>query len=225
MIDVNDQEGQRQRSEQRLRTLGLEPVEVDTPNVEPARWGRTEEVLRRALCLVVIGVYGEGLDADSTRLQVDLWNLEGSLSPTEQQALEAGELPYNDTVALSWQTEAALALLWSIGVVERLDEAWAPDVAPACRERLFTAETFEDALALAYWRPAADVANEGDFYARYHAVYRRAVGQSAEALSPGDVPLLGDLPAEVVASRWRAFRWLASAAAWDELADDAGALP
>lgn len=225
MTDVGDREGRRQRSEQRLRALGLEPVEFDGPEVEPARWGRTEEVLKRALCLIVVGMYGEGLDLDSTLLQLDLWQLKDSLSPAERRALQEGALPYEAMVALSWQTEAAFALLWSLGMVDRLDEAWDPEFAPACRERLFAAETFEDARSLAHWRPAPDIAAEGDFYARYHALYQRTVGQSSEPPPPGDVPLLGHQPADVVAWRWRAFRWLASAAAWDEVADDARALP
>jgi Domain of unknown function (DUF4272) len=219
---TNEHDGlrRRDRSEARLRALGLEPPENDVPSVEPTRWMRTEEVLKRALCLVVIGMYGEGLDTDSTRLQVDLWRLEDSLSPDERQALQAGELPYNDAVALSWQTEAAIALLWSLGLVERLDEAWDPELAPALRDRLFAAERFEDALALVRWRSAADVADEGDYYARYYALYERASQQNSEGAPGVDAPMLGHQPAEVVAARWRAFRWLASAATWDDLAPD-----
>ncbi|WP_437625996.1 DUF4272 domain-containing protein [Sorangium sp. So ce1151] len=195
----------RRRSEQRLAREGVQAK--DAPPVlreDQVCLRSTEEALLRALCLGVVGMYGDGLDRETTLEEVERWGLWPHFTPEEAELLRKERVDGSTLAAWSWHQEGGFALMWALGLLDELG-AWDPEQAGSRNERLFS---FSDLAALqsaVKVRSLPELVDEEDYYALYLAAYEliispgTAVGMEAE---------LGPIPAPAVRHRIGALSWL-----------------
>lgn len=198
-------EERRRRSEQRLAREGIQSNAVPPVRREDLVHLRsTEEALLRALCSCTVGMYGDGLDRETTLEEVERWGLWPHFTPEEAALLRQEKVDGSTLSAWSWHQEGGFALMWALGLLDELG-AWDPEQAESRNERLFS---FSDMAALqsaARPRPLAEILDEEDFYTLYQAAYDAAVPPGTAA---GMEAELGSIPAPAVRSRLGALSWL-----------------
>lgn len=88
--------------------------------------------------------------------------LSGALTESEAHTLETpvGEIPYEDCLNLSWQSEALAALLWSIGVRDFLSSGLESELASLLQAVPHPWDRVSGWVQQASLRPESDVARE-----------------------------------------------------------------
>lgn len=205
----------RQRS---IRLLEAEAVPVNPflPAIEgetEARRRTAEEVLDRALALLVVSSRAEGLGAKEARTLVANFGIDRALSPAERAFLADDSPTDHATMQFSWRGEAAAPLLWALGLIDRLQR---PErtYAGAELEALVSGRTRAQLLAAVRLRPLPELLDAADMIYRYHWAVREAqrLNQAVPAGLNGDV----------IMERHQALNWLIGYMdqAWDEVTTD-----
>ena len=205
----------RARSEAVLKTEGV-PINRYLPVIETeseARVRTTEEVARRALCVLVVAVKGEGLEQPVVNRIVNEYGLRQLLTPKERAFIQAASPSQHDKVQFVWRYEAAWVLLWALGYVQSLGKPVGicdvPTAVRTMRDR--SAKSFVSEARL---RPTAEILDQADRIYRYHwaVVDARVNGRPAPA----------GLNADVVPERHHALNWLIGymGQEWDEVTTD-----
>lgn len=203
------------RSEAVLQAEGV-PINRYLPVIETeseARRRTREEVARRALCLMVVAVKGEGVEQRIVEEVASEYGLLRHFTPKESVFFAAKAPSRHDQIQFIWRYEAAWTLLWALGYVGALSKpAGICDVPEAVRHvREHTATTFVTQSRL---RPLNEILDQADRIYRYHwaVVDARINGRSAPAgLEPG-----------VVLERHYALNWLIGymGQEWDDVSTD-----
>ncbi|MGK3994359.1 DUF4272 domain-containing protein [Sorangium sp. So ce1024] len=195
----------RRRSEQRLTHEGVQAKDAPPAlGEDQVRLRSTEEALWRALCLGVVGMYGDGLDRETTLEEVERWGLWPHFTPEEAALLRQETVDGSTLSTWSWHQEGAFALMWALGLLDELG-AWDPEQTGSRNERLFS---FSDLAALqsaAQLRPLPELLDEQDYYALYQAAYEPTIPPGTPVGAEAE---LGPIPAPAVRQRLDALRWL-----------------
>jgi hypothetical protein len=215
-IKPDSEEVQRKkRSETLLKVEGV-PVNKSLPVIgseSEANFRTKEDVAFRTLCLLVVAIKGEGLEQTAVDRIVEQYGLAPYFTPKERAFIVAPSPSQHDRVQFAWRYEAAWALLWALGYVEKLDKPTAVcDVPRAVTSMLNrTAEKF---TSDAKFRATSEILDQADRIYRYHwAVVdaRSNARKSPAKLEPG-----------VTLERLHALNWLIGHANqnWDDIRTD-----
>jgi hypothetical protein len=204
-----DPEARRQRSLDRLDAEGIfcPPGLMRLPSEAEVRFPEAGLVALRALALVLVACEGTGLAGSTVDGLIDLYL--PPFSPAEWRWFESPSRQPAETLDFGWRFEAALPLLWSVGLAGTLKRA---DVQTEPFEILKPLVEFrrDELLARAELRPAGEILDSADL----HLCYRCA---SLLALDEGVEPPAG-LDPQVLLERHRAFAWLIEGGGdWDSV--------
>jgi hypothetical protein len=203
------------RSEALLVKQGI-PINAHLPVIAAARDVRPRdkaEIARRALCLMVVALKGEGLEQE----HVDRWlithELQAHFTPRENAFLDDPAPAYQDLATFAWRHDAAWVLLWSLRLAEPLGLPTTRGDAKAAVTLMISRST-RQILSRARPRPIAEVLDAADLIYRCHwaVVDARLKGQ----------PAPGGLNPDVVLERHWALNWLIGymGQAWDDISTD-----
>lgn len=172
-----------------------------------------EEVAMRAAATLVVALKGEGLDQGNVDTIVRDYDLSKWLSPKEAAFIANPAPSRSERDVQVWRYEAANALLWSLGLVDRLD-APKGGCDPRALAALLKNNTRAQFLARAKLRAPAEILDQADLIYRY----RWAL---VDARINGRPPPAG-LSDDVAMERHQALNWLVRHAedAWDDISLD-----
>ncbi len=162
-------EARKARSIARLQSEGVPfinalPVIADEHQVNLRT---AQEVARRALALAVISARLDGRDTAEIAGWVEKFHLAEDLSEEEKTFLTSPQGDEQMLMRLSWRSEAALALLWTLSKIETLER---PDkysrVEPLYR--LLELSSKQAWLENLHLRPASKILDALDLHYRYH---------------------------------------------------------
>lgn len=193
-------ETRKQKSIAFLKSKGV-PVLDTLPEIEEAADVKIRsgaEIVRRAMCLVTVANAAIKNDISVARAYVKKHDLAEHLSPEEQAFLEADEITAAAAIQFSWRIEAAIPLMWAIGVYPEL---WFPD------------DEVDVSDVIDYWigfnhpditrighRDVHEILDEADLIYRLHWAVRQA---KIDCVEPP-----ANLHAGVVRERHQALNWL-----------------
>lgn len=205
----------RTRSEQRLASEGV-PVNRYLPAIEgesEAKRRSAQEVADRAMTLLIVAARAEGLEIERVREVIAEYRLEAALTPDERAFLAKPAVEEKDAIAFTWRYEAAGALLWALGYVEKLGKPEEP-LDPALLTSILVERSREELLAGAKLRPLPQILDEADLIYRYHWAARDAQ-VNGKPVPPG-------LNYDAIMERHYALNWLIGYMdqAWDEVTTD-----
>ncbi len=157
------------RSEIILKKFNV-PINSYLPYIEDENGAlvRTkEEIVNRALSLLVVAMKAEGLDQNTTMSIIKDYDLKKHLSPKEFIFINEPTPSKHDKTQFIWRYEAAWALLWALGYIPELSTPTKMcDVRTAV---LFMRDkTKEQFIRDAKLRSISDILNENDLIYRYH---------------------------------------------------------
>lgn len=207
-----------------IRERGI-PYLESMPELPPAaecQWKTPEEIARRAIALLIVIQYacdvaqgeelGESRDFILNLLQK--FGVEEELTDKERELLQ-DEHPTNQAaINITWQYEAYWALIWALGLVEKLDF---PDQVCDCDYAIQVVsqrDSFEDFYREISMRSQAEILDEADKVYRLHwaCVDRRIHDQEAPA----------GMSESIVMERRRGLFWLIGRfdEGWDDISMD-----
>lgn len=210
-----EQLARKQRSEKRLAAEGV-PLNKFLPPIESeaeAKRRTAEEIARRAMVLLVVAMNGATPDKTIADKIIADYGLSSHLTPKERAFLVTAEPSKQDRVKFSWRFEAACALFWSLGYVERLDKPTQP-CDPADLIKIMKPRSAEQLIADAKLRPLSEILDQADLIYRY----RWAL---VDARVNGRAPPAG-LDGSVAVERHAALNWLIGYMDqdWDDISTD-----
>jgi hypothetical protein len=205
--------GRKQRTEQRLGTMGVPVQRAEPPldGIEEVFVRSAPEVALRAQVLWVCALRGEGLPSDSAvemLTRVGLWD---AATAKEQTFLKALSPSQEELSGYTWGYESLWILLWALGHVPTLySPTTVSDVGFA--SRLLSETPVNAFVERASLRSTSDLLDEADFHHRLFA--------SAQAAARQGQSIPAGLHSDVLIERQRAFRWLFRhwKGSWAELA-------
>lgn len=193
-----------------LREMNI-PWNEGLPQLPPLadlRFKSGEEIARRAVALLLVIQYAcdvlQNEDLEQSRQFVtgmlDKYGVTAALTENEVELLQQEEPEHQDAVNISWQYEAYWALIWALGLVERLDfpsQACDCDFAIQAVSSCGSLEEFMERTAV---RRPEEILDEADRIYRLHwaCVNSRVKGESAPA----------GMNESIVMERRRALFWL-----------------
>ena len=203
------------RSERILASEGV-PINRSLPYIETEAeiTPRTkEEVVQRALALLVVAVKGEGLDQPSVKELIEQRGLAAYFTPKEIAFIQ-NEAPSDDErLEFDARYEAAWTLLWALGYVDALRKP--TDLCDAAvAMRFMTRKTSAEFLAGAKLRPLSEILDQADLIYRYD--WAVVDGRVNGKIQPTD------LNEVVTQQRHYALNWLIRYLdeEWDEISTD-----
>lgn len=203
------------RSIARLKREGVPYIDW-LPRIEDsteARIRSKDEIIGRACALMLVAFKGAADQHErAAEFRQALGNL-AKLSPDEIAFLDNPKPTEAQSNQYGWASEAALPLLWSLG----LHGMGRPEKATDPQElfRMTVAENAERPRREGKLRPTAELLDQADLIFRYHWAVRDA------ALNDREWP--AGLNGDVVMERHKALNWLvgyAESADWDDVTTD-----
>lgn len=156
------------RSEKRLAAEGV-PLNKYLPAIESeaqAKRRTKEEIANRAMALLVVGMHGSTPDKAIADKIIGQYSLASHLTPREREFIAAKAPSDRDRVNFSWRFEAANALFWALGYVEKLDKP--TEVCdPITLIKFMKARTAELFIADAKLRSLRETLDNADLIYRY----------------------------------------------------------
>ena len=205
----------RARSNARLRAEGV-PVNDWLPAIESEQDLRllsTEEVAMRAAATMIVALKGHGMPQDKVDAVVRDYELSNWFSPHEAAFVADPNPSESESQVQTWRYEAANALLWSLGYVDRLDTP-RELCDPAAIAPFILEQSRAQFLAGAKLRSKTEILDQADLTYRYRwaLVDARMKGHLAPAGLSDDVAM----------ERHQVFNWLMEHAdtPWDEISLD-----
>lgn len=205
----------KEQSETILRAEGV-PINKFLPVIETVKEAKhrsKEQVAHRALALLIVAVKGEGLEQPVVEKVIKDYGIEKYFTPKEIAFVNNPSPSQRDRVQFAWRYEAAWALLWALGYVEKLEKPSAIcDVSRAVR--FMKERSTKQFLSDAKLRPMPEILDQADRIYRYHwaVVDARVNGKNAPtALEPG-----------ITLERHYALNWLIGymEQEWDDISTD-----
>ena len=192
------------------------PINATLPIIESERdvaLPSREEVTMRAVAATIVALKGENLEQDQINDLVRRYELTKWLSPDELRFLANPKPTDRERGINTWRYEAANALFWSVGLVDRLGPPRS-QCNPALLVTLVKMHTRAQLLEKAHLRPTPDILDEADLIYRY----RWALVDARINSRPAPAGLSDDIAME----RHQAFNWLVyhSEQPWDEITLD-----
>ncbi|NLA74979.1 MAG: DUF4272 domain-containing protein [Deltaproteobacteria bacterium] len=192
--------------------LGINTQDILPPSedINESYWRTSGEAATRILLLHSIVAAGSGMDRKAVNAWLQDQNLWEHASPHEKALLLSPRILKEEKSEAQWLQEAQWALLWTISRVEALglptkrcnNKTLVNEIMPA------PGDSIDEFISTAEFRPAAEINAENDRISRLYFNCRQAADK-------GKLP--EDLIYEVLANRYRAFRWLTSDEQWDEV--------
>lgn len=177
------------------------------PSEAEIRLPAAELVALRGLALVLVACEATGLSQETVDGLIDIYR--PPFSPAEWRWFEDPQRDPRRTCDFGWRFEAALPLLWSVGLAGTMKRADAQTEPFAILEPLVGFHR-QELLARAELRPVAEILDSADL----HFCYRCA---ALLAQDEGVEPPAG-LDFGVLLERHRAFTWLIEGGGdWDEV--------
>lgn len=210
MTIPRDAEARRSRTLDRLRSEGVihHPGTMLLPSEEEAVFPEAEIVALRALALVLVACEATGLSHETVDGLIDIYR--PPFSPAEWRWFEDPARDPLQTCDFGWRFEAALPLLWSVGLAATMKRADAQSEPFEILEPLVHFRR-EELLARAALRPAGEILDCADLNFCYQLA-------SLIARDAG-VELPAGLDSGVLLERDRAFTWLIGGGGdWDPVA-------
>lgn len=204
-----DAEARRQRTLDILDAEGIfcHPGLIRLPGEGEVIFPAAGEITLRALALLMVGCEGTGLAGSTVDALIDIYL--PPFSPAEWRWFESAERTPEENRDFGWRFEAALPLLWAVGLAEGLKR---PDVQTEPFELLKPLVHFrrEELLERAERRPAGEILDAADLHFCWECASRLALEEGA--------PPAAGLDGGVLLERHRAFTWLIEGGAdWDEI--------
>lgn len=192
-------EARRRRTQGRLdaETVFCHPGLARLPSEADVRFPEAESIALRALALVLVACEATGLANDTVDGLIDLYR--PPFSPAEWQWFESPSRDPSSTCNFGWRFEAALPLLWSVGLAETMSRP-AAQTEPFAILRPLVQFRREELLARAELRPAAEILDSADLHFCYQCASLLALDEGVEPPA--------DLDSGVLLERDRAFTWL-----------------
>lgn len=202
-----DADARRGRTHDRLDAEGViyHPGLMRLPSEEEVVFPEAEIVTLRALALVLVACEATGVKPETVDSLIDIYR--PPFSPAEWRWFEDPQRDPLETCNFGWRFEAALPLLWSVGLAESMKRPEAQTEPFEILEPLvhFRREELLDRAAL---RPAGEILDCADlnFCCQLASLIARDEGEEPPA----------GLDAAVLLERDRAFTWLvAGGGDWD----------
>jgi hypothetical protein len=194
-----DAEARRSRTLDRLHAEGViyHPGLMRLPSEDEVVFPEAEIVALRALALVLIACEATGVKGETVDSLIDIYR--PPFSPAERRWFEDPARNPLETVNFGWRFEAALPLLWSVGLAGTMKRADAQTEPFEILEPLLHFRR-EALLARAALRPAGEILDCADLNFCYQLA-------SLIARDEGTEPPAG-LNSGVLLERDRAFTWL-----------------
>lgn len=204
-----DAEARRDRTVERLRAEGVfyHPSLMRLPPEGEARLPEPEVIALRALALLLVAGEATGLSSQTVDALIDIYR--PPFSPEERRWFEDPDRDPRETCNFGWRFEAALPLLWSVGLASTMIRAESQTepfeiLKPVVR---FDREAL---LARAELRSVGEILDWADLNFCYQCA-------SLLSLDEGSEPPSG-LDPGVVLERHRAFTWLIEGGGdWDDV--------
>ncbi|MCM3039440.1 DUF4272 domain-containing protein [Paenibacillus motobuensis] len=216
--------GRKQASISYIRDRGIPYLESmpELPSAAECNWKTPEEIARRATALLIVIQYacdvaqgeelGESKDFIINLLQK--FGVEEQLTNKERELLQ-DENPTNQAaINITWQYEAYWALIWALGLVEKLDF---PDQVCDCDYAIKVVsecDSFDDFYRKTSMRSQEEILDEADRIYRLHwaCVDSRIHGQEAPA----------GMNESIVMERRRGLFWMIGrfGEGWDDISMD-----
>ena len=204
-----DAEARRSRTVDRLHAEGVlyHPGLMRLPSEEEVVFPEAEVVALRAMALVLVACEATGVKPETVDSLIDIYR--PPFSPAEWRWFEDPERDPLQTCNFGWRFEAALPLLWSVGLAGTMKRADAQTEPFEILEPLLYFRR-EELLARAALRPAGEILDCADLNFCYQLA-------SLIARDEGVEPPAG-LDSGVLLERDRAFTWLvAGGGDWDSV--------
>jgi len=187
-------------SEKQLKQLGLTPISLPVL-ARPAKIHTAADTAARVLALTAIQKAVNGDERPPIVAALKKLNVWASATEYEKFVLAEGDDDASET-ALSWQTEALWALLWTLN---RVPMTQLPSIfadLQKCREVLVdnNSNLKGNLLEKPALRAEAEILDARDWYYRLYAVAEDAAKQKQA--------LPSNLNADIIAERHHAFQWL-----------------
>ncbi len=186
----------------------LPVIETEVQSIRRSK----EEILKRAIALMIVGFKGDIQDHDLTVSMVEALGADAYFTPEELAFVHNPAPTEHDSIQLSWRSEGALVMLWAAGLIDDLGR---PDkVADVLQiDRLVGDVGFEELMRKAKPRSQAEILDAADLIYRYHWAIVQARLDSEE---------IETLDADVVFERHYALNWLIGYMGqdWDDISTD-----
>jgi hypothetical protein len=205
-----DAEARRQRTLDILDSEGAycPPGLMRLPGEGAVRWPGAEAVALRALALLMVGCEGTGMSGALVDKLIDQYL--PPFSPAEWRWFESPDRDPDETRAFGWRFEAALPLLWAVGLAGGLKRPDSQTEPFAILEPLVHFRR-EELLGRAMLRPGGELLDSADLHFCYECASRLT-------LDTGEPPPAG-LDGGVLLERHYAFTWLIEGGGdWDSVA-------
>jgi len=214
----------KQASNSYIRERGI-PYLESMPELPPAaecKWKTPEKIARRAVTLLIVIQYacdvaqeselGESRDFINNLLRK--FSLEDELTNNERELLQAEHPTNQAAINITWQYEAYWALIWALGLVEKLDF---PDQVCDCDyaiQVVSECDSFDDFYRKTSMRSHEEILDEADRIYRLHwaCVDSRINGKEAPA----------GMNESIVMERRRGLFWMIGRfdEGWDDISMD-----
>lgn len=172
-----------------------------------------EEVIHRALALLLTGIKSEGME-DADLKEVDKkYGISPYLSPSERAFMDAATPTQQQVTDANWKYECMHVMLWALGFHETL--SWPSELADVGADAgILFGRSSEQLVKDAKLRSTAELLDATDLILRIHWACENA------RVSGGPAPT--DVDCEVVMERHKALNWLIhlADAAWDDVGAD-----
>jgi hypothetical protein len=208
-------EARKAASTAQLKKEGV-PFIDHLPTIETVAESRrrtTDEVVRRAIALVIVAVKGETNDRNLVSNLISQFGAEGFFTPKEQAFVGNTVATEQDRANFSWRYEGAFVMLWALQVFKDLGRPDRPCDVSSMVSILDDLDT-EGLLKRANLRPQSDLLDAADLIYRYDwaVVDARVNGKVAPA----------GLERDVVVERHYALNWLIGymGQEWDDISTD-----
>jgi len=174
----------------------------------------TEEIAMRAAALLTVSMKAAGAPQSEVDKVVGDYQLKSWFSPHEAAFIADANPAPKDMLALGWRIEAANALLWTLGYVDRLDGPRVQCDPPALAKLILT-QSRAQFLAGARLRPKAEILDQADLIYRYRWALVDELQIKNHAAPAG-------LSNDIAMERHQAFNWLLYHAEtpWDDISLD-----
>jgi hypothetical protein len=200
----------RSRSLARAERLGY-PVNTNLPLIDaPVQEKSADEVLGRALCLLVVMACADGFAREKGLEWLEREGITDALSPNEREFLHTGE---GDVDALGAPVESLWTFLWALRVVRRLNFAY-----PFDDDIAFLIPNLEKNEPAVELREKQKLRPLGVIFQQLDLAYCLHWAVVDAHIKGHKTP--GDVHPSVIYHRLRALEWLVGTDPWDEVVMD-----
>lgn len=169
MFWANETEKRKARSMKILKSCGV-PVLKGLPTIESedeAVFRTKEEVCERAMCLLLVAAYAEGLEKEAVEKKTQEFQVGNCFTDDEKAFLAMEKFDGLTKAKFLWRYESLWVLLWALSYVDELDFPTGICDVPFC-VRTISGRGREKFFEEAKLRSKAEILEQADFIYRLH---------------------------------------------------------